>query len=343
MERANLDWSHLTFSYTKTDYHLEYRFKDGQWDEGKEVEDDHLQLSIAATCLHYGQQAFEGLKVFEHKDGRISAFRPDENAKRLRRSAEKILMAPFPEEKFLGALERIVRLNKRFIPPYGTGAALYIRPLLIGTSGMLGVQPAKEYMFVLFAIPVGPYFKTGVKPIKLQVIDDADRAAPDGVGDVKVGGNYAASLRVAKRVKEAGFSEALYLDARHKEHIDESGPANFYGITKDNTYVTPDSPSILPSITNKSLMTLAKEELGMTVEKREMGLKEIYTLKEAGCCGTAAVITPVKSITYGNEETVYCKGDQPGEITMKLYNMLKEIQVGDREDKYGWNYEIILD
>ena len=209
MERANLDWENLTFQYVKTDYHLEYYFKDGQWSDAKIVESDKIELSIAATALHYGQECFEGLKAFEQKDGTISIFRPDENAKRMINSAKKILMEPFPEEKFLEAVNEVVRLNRRFIPPYGSGASLYIRPLLLGTSGIVGVKPSHEYLFLVFVTPVGPYFKGGLKPIDLLVIEDIDRAAPFGTGDVKVGGNYAAGLRASKKAKDLGYNEVL--------------------------------------------------------------------------------------------------------------------------------------
>jgi branched-chain amino acid aminotransferase len=251
-------------------------------------------------------------------------------------------MQPFPEKMFIEAVEELVRLNKRFIPPYGSGASLYIRPLLLGISGIIGVKQSNEYLFTVFCIPVGPYFKSGIKPITLYVEESMDRAAPDGVGDVKVGGNYAASLRVSKKARELGYNEVLYLDAREKKYIDESGPANFFGITADNKYVTPASNSILPSITNKSLMTLAEKELKMTVEKRPVAIEEIHTFEEAGCCGTAAVITPVKSITYRGETVTYCKNDQPGERTMKLYNTLTGIQKGEVPDKFGWNHKIMI-
>ncbi|RLD13160.1 branched chain amino acid aminotransferase [candidate division KSB1 bacterium] len=342
MERAKLDWENLTFQYVKTDYHLEYYFKDGQWSDAKIVENDTIELNIAATALHYGQECFEGLKTFEQADGTISVFRPDENAKRMVNSARKILMEPFPEEKFLEAVEKIVKLNRRFIPPYGTGASLYIRPLLIGTSGIVGVKPSHEYLFLIFVTPVGPYFKGGLKPINLLVIEDIDRAAPFGTGDVKVGGNYAAGMRATKKAKDLGYDEVLYLDARHKKYIDESGPANFFGITKDNKYVTPKSTSILPSITNKSLQTIAKD-LGMTVEQRPVDVEEIFDFKEAGCCGTAAVISPTKSITYRDRKVTYLEDDEVGEVCRKLYDQLRGIQLGTIEDKYGWNYKITMD
>lgn len=343
MERADLNWSELTFGFMKTDCHLEYYFRNGKWEDARIVEDDTLHLNMAATCLHYGQEAFEGLKAFEQKDGTISVFRVEENARRMKNSADKILMQPFPEDMFIEAVEKIVKLNKRFIPPYGRGASLYIRPLLLGISGIIGVKPSEEYLFTIFCTPVGPYFKSGIKPIRLYVEESMDRAAPDGVGDVKVGGNYAASLRVSKKARDLGYNEVLYLDAREKKYIDESGPANFFGITPGNAYITPQSHSILPSITNKSLMTLAEKKLGMKVEKRPVHIDEINTFEEAGCCGTAAVITPVKSITYKDKTVTYCDTDEPGERTMQLYNMLTGIQKGTEEDTFGWNHKIVLD
>lgn len=342
MEKANLDWAKIPFSYKKTDGHLEYRFSDGKWDEGVVVKGDTISLSIAATCLHYGQECFEGLKVFEGKDGQALVFRIDENAKRLGRSARKLLMQEVPEEIFIDSIYKLVKLNKRFIPPHGSGASLYIRPLLLGTSPIIGVKPSMEYLYLVFSTPVGPYFPTGLKPIKLLVEESIDRAAPGGVGDVKVGGNYAAGLRATFKAKDLGYNEVLYLDAKEKKYIDESGPANFFGITKDGKYVTPDSHSILPSITNMSLRVLA-EEMGLKVEKRPMHVEEIFDLKEAGCCGTAAVITPVKSITYRDKTVTYGEGDEIGPVCKELYDKLTAIQLGLKEDKYGWVREIPLD
>lgn len=343
MERVNIDWKNLPFDYYKTDCHLEYVYRNGKWNEGTIVDEDSVKLHISSTCLHYGQEAFEGIKVFEQKDGKITVFRVEENARRMIRSADKIKMASFPEDKFIEAVEKVVKLNKRFIPPYGSGASLYIRPLLIGISGILGIRPGDDYMFVIFASPVGPYFKTGLKPIKLFVEESMDRAAPNGVGDVKVGGNYAASLRVSTKVKELGFNEVLYLDAKQKKYVDESGPANFFGITKDKKYITPASESILASITNKSLMVLAKEELGLEVEQRPVHVEEIFDLTEAGCCGTAAIITPVESITFRDRVVTYSDNEKAGPVTQSLYDKLTSIQLGVEEDKYGWNREINID
>lgn len=341
MQKADLDWSNMLFSYKKTNCHLEYYFSNGNWDDGKVVYDDKISLSIASTCLHYGQECFEGLKVFENKDGKALVFRVEENAKRMYNSAKKISMEPLPVEKFIEAVFKVVQLNKQYIPPHGSGASLYIRPLLLGVSAIIGVKPSNDFLYVVFGTPVGPYFPSGLKPIKLRVEESIDRAAPNGVGDSKVGGNYAAGLRASLKAKSLGFDEALYLDAKNKKYIDESGPANFFGITKDGKYVTPKSNSILPSITNKSLQVLA-EEIGLKVEVRPMHVDELSNLKEAGCCGTAAVITPVKSITHGDKTITYTNGDEIGPISKQLYDNLKAIQRGLAEDKYNWVREIPL-
>lgn len=340
MDRVKLDWGNLPFDFIKTDCYVEYTFADGKWDDGKEVEDETVPLHISSTCLHYGQQCFEGLKVFEAEDGRILCFRPDQNAKRMDRTARKILMEPIPEEKFLAAVERVTRLNKRWIPPYGSGASLYVCPLLIGVSGTVGVKPSTEYKFLVFVTPVGPYFKTGLQPIRLMVEEEVDRAAPNGVGDVKVGGNYAAGLRASFGAKSKGFDEVLYLDARHKKYIDESGATNFFGITKDGNYVTPGSHTILPSITNMSVREVARD-MGITVEERDIPVEELTDFTETGCCGTAAIITPVESITWKGEVIRYLEpGEVCGPVSKKLYDTLTGLQCGDVADKYGWVREI---
>ena len=336
MDRVKLDWGNLPFDFIKTDCYVDYTFANGKWDDGKEVEGDTFTLHISSTCLHYGQQCFEGLKAFEAKDGRILCFRPDENAKRMDRTARKIMMEPIPQKKFLEAVDRVVALNKRWIPPYGSGASLYIRPLLIGVTGTVGVKPSTEYKFLVFVTPVGPYFKTGLQPIKLMVEEEVDRAAPQGVGDVKVGGNYAAGLRASFGAKKKGFDEVLYLDALHKKYIDESGATNFFGITKDGKYVTPGSHTILPSITNMSVRTVARD-LGIKVEERDVAVEELPGLAETGCCGTAAIITPVESIMWKGEVIRYLQpGEVCGPVSRKLYDTLTGLQCGDVEDKYGW-------
>jgi branched-chain amino acid aminotransferase len=293
-------------------------------------------LHIAATCLHYGQEAFEGLKAFRGKDGKVRVFRLDENAKRLQSSCRGIMMPELPEEKFKEAVLKAVKLNEGFVPPYESGASLYIRPLLIGTSAQVGVKPATEYTFIIFVTPVGPYFKGGFQTTPFVVTREFDRAAALGTGTYKIGGNYAASLAPGEKAHKQGYSNVFYLDSKEKKYIDECGAANFFGI-KNNTYITPKSTSVLPSITNKSLMVLA-EEIGLKVERREIPLEELATFEEAGACGTAAVISPIERIDDldNNKSYVFSKDGKPGAVCEKLYNKLRAIQYGDEADKYGW-------
>lgn len=335
MQLAALDWKNLDFTYRKTDCNIRYTWKEGAWDSGVISTDEYIPLHMAATCLHYGQEAFEGLKVYEQQNGDVVVFRDIENARRMIRSSEKIYMPTISEEMFMDAIDRVVSANRRYIPPYGTGATLYVRPLIIGTGARIGVRPADEYMFIVMVTPVGPYFKHGFMPVNLIVEEEYDRAAPNGVGDVKVGGNYAAGLRGSFKAKAKGYTEALYLDAKEKKYLDESGPANFFGITKEGQYVTPASNSVLPSITNMSLLKIA-EDMGMNPVRREVEVREIFDFIDAGCCGTAAVITPVKSITYRDKKVVYCKDGQPGQYCTKLYERLVNIQLGIEEDKFNW-------
>ena len=335
MTKANLDWANLDFGYHKTDFNIRYTWKDGSWDNGLLTQDETLPLHIAATCLHYGQECFEGLKAYETKSGEVVVFRIEENARRMARSCERIHMESMPEQNFIDAVFRVIKANRRFIPPHGTGASLYVRPLVIGTGPQIGVKPAGEYIFMVLVTPVGPYFKTGFKPVGLMIEDKIDRAAPCGVGHVKVGGNYAAGLQPSLVAKQQGYADALFLDAKEKKYIDECAPANFFGITKDGQYVTPESESILPSIINMSLITLA-DELGLRPERRPVPVEEIFDFQEAGCCGTAAVITPVGSITWRNRTVVYSKDGQPGRYCTELYEKLTAIQVGDAPDPYGW-------
>lgn len=330
----NIEWSKLPFGYVKTHYNVRCYNRDGKWGEIEVSSSEYINIHMAATALHYGQEAFEGLKVFRGKDGSMRVFRWDENAKRLINSAKGVMMAEPPLELFLEMLEKVVKLNEDFVPPYGTGASLYVRPLLIGTGAQVGVSPAKEYMLLIFVGPVGPYFKDGFKPVKMQIARDVDRAAPLGTGRYKVGGNYAASLSSVVRAHDEGYGSVLYLDAKEKKYIDEAGPANFFGI-KNNTYITPDSTSILPSITNMSLRQLA-EDMGMKVEARPVPVEELKTLEEAGACGTAAVITPIGEIVDRETGEKYAFGTEPGPVSTKLYKTLQGIQYGEIEDPHNW-------
>lgn len=331
-----IDWKNLPFGYLKTDYNVRCYFRNQQWGELEVSDSEFINLHIAATCLHYGQEAFEGLKAFMGVDGKIRVFRMEENARRMRSSAYGVMMKEVPEEIFMAACTRAIQLNKRFIPPYGTGASLYIRPLLIGTGAQVGVKPAKEYCLLVFVTPVGPYFKEGFNPVAVQIARDYDRAAPLGTGQYKVGGNYASSLRAGERAHCEGFSTVLFLDAKEKKFIDEAGPANFFGI-KGNTYVTPLSASILPSITNKSLMALA-EDMGMKVERRHVYEEELSSFEEVGACGTAAVISPIGKIV--DRETghtyEYCPDGKAGPKSTLLYNRIRAIQNGEETDTFGW-------
>ena len=331
-----LDWNNLPFGYIKTDYNIRCVYKNGKWGKLEVSSSEHINIHIAATGLHYGQEAFEGLKAYMGKDGKIRLFRLEENAKRLIYSAGGIKMASFPIEMFREALFQVIRLNKKYVPPYGSGATLYIRPLLYGSGAEVGVKPSSEYTFLVFVTPVGPYFKGGVKPVNMLICRDVDRAAPLGTGIFKVGGNYAASLRALMAAKEEGYASTIFLDAKEKKYIDECGPANFFGI-KDNTYITPKSESILKSITNMSLIEIAKSS-GMKTERRQVPVVELSTFVEAGACGTAAVISPIGKIFDPEKNKIYeyCRDGKPGDATMKLYNRLVSIQYGDDPDDFGW-------
>ncbi len=340
VEKANLDWSELPFGYVKTDYNIRYYFKDGKWSEAELTADEYLPLHMAAPCLHYGQEAFEGLKIFETVDGRIVAFRVDENAKRLQRSSERIFTPMVPIEMFREAVHKVVKANARFVPPYGTGASMYARPLIIGTGARVGLGPAEEYIFLVFVTPVGPYYKGGFTAVKALVVEEYDRAAPHGVGDCKVGGNYAAGLRGEIYGKKKGYPVVLYLDPREKRYVDEFSTSNFIAI-KGNTYITPDSESILPSVTNKSLAQIA-EDMGMKVERRPVDIAEIEGFDEVGAVGTAAVITPVNTIHFRGRDYTFGNGDKPGPVLTRLYERLSKIRTGEAEDKFGWLDEIAL-
>ncbi|EYE89366.1 branched-chain amino acid aminotransferase [Fervidicella metallireducens AeB] len=336
---VNIDWSKLGFGYVKTDYRYISMWKDGKWDDGKLVEDNTLTISEASTALHYGQQCFEGLKAYRTKDGKIQLFRPDENAKRLNSSCRRLLMPEMPVEKFIDACIQVVKANEHFVPPYGTGATLYLRPFVIGVGDNLGVKPAPEYIFCVFCCPVGPYFKGGMTPVNFTIAD-MDRAAPHGTGAAKVGGNYAASLLPHEHAVKRGFADCIYLDPATHTKIEEVGAANFFGITKDNKFVTPKSPSILPSITKYSLMHVAKEYLGMEVEERDCYIDNIDEFKEAGACGTAAVITPIGGIEYKGKLHVFYSEKEVGPVTKKLYDTLYGIQFGDVKAPEGWIVEV---
>jgi branched-chain amino acid aminotransferase len=333
----NTDWGNLPFGYYKTDYNVRCYYRNGKWGEIEVSSSEYINVHIAATALHYGQEAFEGMKVFRGKDGKIRVFRWDENAKRMQNSCRGIMMAEPPLELFKEMMIKVIKLNEKYIPPPGLGAALYLRPLVIGSGPQVGVKPADEYLFMIFAGPVGPYFKEGFNPVDVQIIHDFDRTAPHGTGQYKVGGNYAASLRPADRAKKEGFSTVLFLDSKENKYIDEAGPANFFGI-KGNSYVTPNSTTILPSITNKSLRQIA-EDLGMKVELRPVPETELDEFDEVGACGTAAVISPIKRIVDrdSGKEYKYCPDGKPGPVSTKLYHTLKGIQEGEIEDKHGWN------
>ena len=336
MNVPDLDWKNLTFSYTKTDYNVRCTYKDGKWGEIEVSESEYFPIHIAASSLHYGQESFEGLKAFRGKDGKIRIFRMEENAKRFIRSAEGTKMQPMPVELFCEMVRKVVELNKRFVPPYGSGASLYIRPLEIGISPLVGVRPATEYMVIMFVTPVGPYFKEGFKPTKVCMSREYDRVAPKGTGSIKVGGNYGASLVAGEKAHELGYSVMLYLDPKEKKYLDECGAANFFGI-RDNTYITPYSESILPSITNMSLVELAKD-MGLKVERRQIPVEELETLEEASACGTAAVCSPISQIDDldTGKTYIFSKDGEAGEITTKLYNKLRAIQYGEEPDTHGW-------
>jgi len=332
----NTNWNNLPFGYQDTDYNVRCHFRDGKWGELEISSSNIINMHISATCLHYGQEVFEGMKAYGRKDGKIQVFRWEENAKRMVDSAKGIMIAPFPIEKFKEAIFTVISLNLRFVPPYGHGATLYIRPLLVGTGPEIGVKPAKEYMFLVFVSPVGPYFKEGFKPVNVMICRNYDRTAPLGTGNLKVGGNYAASLASLNEAHEKGYATTLYLDPKEKKYIDECGPANFFGI-KNNTYVTPLSKTILPSITNMSLMTLA-EDMGMKVERRPIPIDELETFEETGQCGTAAVISPISKIVDIENSKIfeYCKNNEPGPLSVQLFEKLSGLQSGEVEDKFGW-------
>ena len=332
----NIDWGNLKFGYIPTNYNVRCCYRNGKWGEIEVSSDTTLNIHMAATCLHYGQEAFEGLKAHGCKDGKVRIFRIKANAERLQSTCRGIMMPELPTDLFEKMVVKVVELNREFVPPYGHDASLYIRPLLIGTSAQVGVHPASEYMFLIFVTPVGPYFKGGFASSNYVIIRDFDRAAPLGTGRYKVGGNYAASLVANNIAHEKGYSCEFYLDAKEKKYIDECGAANFFGI-KNNTYITPKSSSVLPSITNNSLQQLAKD-LGMKVEVRPIPEEELDTFEEAGACGTAAVISPIEKIDdlERGKSYVISKDGKPGPWSTKLYHTLRAIQLGEEPDTHNW-------
>lgn len=332
----NIDWANLKFGYMPTDYNVRCYYRNGKWGEIEVSSSEIINIHMAATALHYGQEAFEGMKAFRCPDGKIRAFRIKDNAERLQSTCRGILMPELPTELFEAMVKKVVKLNERFVPLYESGASLYIRPLLIGTGAQVGVHPANEYLFVIFVSPVGPYFKGGFATNDYVIIREYDRAAPLGTGRYKVGGNYAASLAANKMAHDAGYASEFYLDAKEKKYIDECGAANFFGI-KDGKYITPKSSSILPSITNRSLQQLAKD-LGMEVEVRPIPEEELSTFEEAGACGTAAVISPIRKIDdlENHKSYVISKDGKPGPWSEKLYTHLRAIQYGTEPDVHGW-------
>ena len=332
----DIDWGNLGFGYIKTDYRYVSNFKDGAWDNGILTEDEIIQLHECACVLQYAQTCFEGLKAYRTEDGRVVCFRPDMNAKRMADTAKRLEMPTFPEDRFVDAVEKVVKANLDFVPPYGSGATLYIRPYLFGSNAVIGVKPATEYQFRIFTTPVGPYFKGGVKPLTLR-IPDFDRAAPRGTGHVKAGLNYAMSLHPIVDAHKQGYNENMYLDSATRSKVEETGGANIIFVTKDNKVVTPKSDTILPSITRRSLMYVAEHYLGLEAVEREVPVEELKEFKECALCGTAAVLSPVGKVVNNVEEILFPSGmENMGEITKKLYDTLTGIQMGRIEAPEGW-------
>ena len=340
MEKKNIDWGNLGFGYIKTDYRYVSDYKNGSWDEGGLTTDDKIMLSECSGVLQYAQTIFEGLKAYTTEDGRIVTFRPDLNAERMVNSAKRLEMPVFPEERFIEAIKETVRANAAFVPPYGSGATLYLRPFMFGTNPVIGVKPADEYQFRVFGTPVGPYFKGGVRPLTIRV-SDFDRAAPNGTGHIKAGLNYAMSLHAIVDAHNQGYDENMYLDPGTRTKVEETGGANFLFVTKEGKVVTPKSGSILPSITRRSLLYVAKEYLGLEAEEREILLDEVKDFAECGLCGTAAVISPVGKIVDHGKEICFPSGmTEMGPVTKKLYDTLTGIQMGRIQAPEGWIYEI---
>lgn len=341
MEKKNIDWSNIGFGYIKTDKRFVSNYKNGAWDDGILTDDANIVINECAGVLQYAQTVFEGLKAYTTEDGKIVCFRPDLNASRFADSAKRLEMPVFPEDKFVEAVVETVKANAGYVPPYGSGATLYIRPYMFGSNPVIGVKPADEYQFRIFCTPVGPYFKGGAKPITIKV-SDFDRAAPHGTGHIKAGLNYAMSLHAIVTAHQEGFAENMYLDAATRTKVEETGGANFLFVTKDGKVVTPKSDSILPSITRRSLMIVAEKYLGLEVEHREVYFDELKDFAECGLCGTAAVISPVGKIVDHGKEICFPSGmDEMGPVIKKLYDTLTGIQMGRIEAPEGWIKEIM--
>ena len=341
MEKKNIDWGNLGFGYMPTDKRFVANYKNGAWDEGALIDDPMITMSECACVLQYAQTCFEGIKAYTTEQGKIVTFRPDLNAKRMADSERRLQMPVFPEDRFVQAVVDVVKANAAYVPPYGSGATLYIRPYMFGIDSVIGVKPATEYQFRIFTTPVGPYFKGGAKPITIRV-SDVDRAAPHGTGDIKAGLNYAMSLYNIVDAHNKGFDENMYLDPATRTYVEETGGANFIFVTKDNKVVTPKSNSILPSVTRRSLMVVAKDYLGLEVEERPVAKEELKDFAEAGLCGTAAVISPNgKIVDHGTEICLPSGMEEMGPVTKKLYDTLTGIQMGRIEAPEGWIKEIM--
>ena len=340
MEKKNIDWGNIGFGYIQTDYRYVSNYKNGAWDEGGLTQDANIVLNECAGVLQYAQTVFEGLKAYPTSDGRTVVFRPDLNGERLEQSAARLEMPIFPKERFVEAIKQVVKANEAYVPPYGSGATLYLRPYMFGSNPVIGVKPASEYQFRIFATPVGPYFKGGAKPITIRVCD-FDRAAPNGTGHIKAGLNYAMSLHAIVDAHNQGYDENMYLDAKTRTKVEETGGANFIFVTRDGKVVTPKSGSILPSITRRSLLQVAREYLGLEAEEREVYFDEVKDFAEAGLCGTAAVISPIgKIVDHGKEICLPSGMEQMGPVTKKLYDTLTGIQMGTIKAPEGWIVEI---
>lgn len=339
MPAPQLDWKNLSFQYLPTDGFVQCDFADGKWGPLQVKREPYLPMHIAANCLHYGQAVFEGLKAFSTKDGKVVLFRPDRNADRLAGSADRLCMAAPSRELFIEACRKAVAANRDYVPPYGTGASMYLRPLLIGTEPTIGIKPSSTYSFIVMVTPVGPYYKDGFHPVEAVVTRDYDRAAPKGTGQAKMAGNYAASLKPGLEAKKKGYPIVLFSDPKENKYVDEFGTSNFIGITAAGEYKTPDSPSILESITNESLQVLAKD-MGLKVVRGPIALDSLDQFAEVGACGTAAVITPVGSVQNGDRKFTFGKPDKAGETLTRLYQTLQGIQYGEIPDRHGWLVQV---